>query len=129
MLVIGNILYMDNFVLHCRPAMKAQMHFISLKESELGSELSTGFSRMSISTFNRHEGSIQLLNILSDNEKLPASKLQYFGKYIIQLSGYWYVHVSGQRQTGLERLNSYTSHYYDARDARAFYVFRSFKII
>ena len=44
-----------------------------------------------------------VITILSVNEKLPASKLQYFGKYIIQLFGYCYVHVSGQRQTGLER--------------------------
>ena len=42
-------------------------------------------------------------NILSVNEKLPASKFQYFGKYIIQLFGYCYDHVSGQSQTGLER--------------------------
>ena len=41
--------------------------------------------------------------ILSVNEKLPVSKFQYFGKYIIQLFGYHYVHVSGQRQTDLER--------------------------
>ena len=41
--------------------------------------------------------------ILSVNEKLPASKFQYFGKYIVQLFGYCYVHVSGQRHTGLER--------------------------
>ena len=43
------------------------------------------------------------LNILSVNEKLPVSKFQYFGKYIIQLFGYCYVHVSGQKQAGLER--------------------------
>ena len=30
-------------------------------------------------------------------------------KYIIQLFGYCYVHVSGQRHAGLERLNSYTT--------------------
>ena len=42
-------------------------------------------------------------NIISVNEKLPASKFQYFGKYIIQLFGYCYDHVSGQSQTGLER--------------------------
>ena len=41
--------------------------------------------------------------ILSVNEKLPVLKFQYFGKYIIKLIGYCYVHVSGQRQTGLER--------------------------
>ena len=46
---------------------------------------------------------LNLQNILSVNEKLPASKFQYFGKYIVQLFGYCYVHVSGQRQTGLER--------------------------
>ena len=41
--------------------------------------------------------------ILSVNVKLPVSKFRYFGKYIIQLYGYFYVHVSGQRQTGFER--------------------------
>ena len=41
--------------------------------------------------------------ILSINEKLPVLKFRYFGKYIIQLFGYWYVHVSGQRKAGLER--------------------------
>ena len=41
--------------------------------------------------------------ILSVNEKLPASKFLYFGKYTIQFFGYCYVHVSGQRQTGFER--------------------------
>ena len=35
------------------------------------------------------------LNILSVNEKLPVSKFQYFGKNIIQLLGYCYVHVFG----------------------------------
>ena len=43
------------------------------------------------------------LNILSVNEKLPVSKFLYFGKYIMQLFGYCYVHVSGQRQADLER--------------------------
>ena len=43
------------------------------------------------------------LYILSVYEKLPALKFQYFGKYIIQIFGYYYVHVSGKRQTGLER--------------------------
>ena len=28
---------------------------------------------------------------------------QYFGKYIIQLDRYFYVHVSGQRHTGLKK--------------------------
>ena len=41
--------------------------------------------------------------ILSVNEKLPVSKFRYFGKYIMQLFGYCYVHVSGQRQADLER--------------------------
>ena len=41
--------------------------------------------------------------ILSVNEKLPVLKFRYFGKYKIQLFGYCYVHVSGQRQAGLER--------------------------
>ena len=48
-------------------------------------------------------------HILNVNEKLPVSNFRYFGKYIIQLFGYCYVHVSGQRQAGLERYNSYTS--------------------
>ena len=39
---------------------------------------------------------------LSVNEKLPALKFQYFGKNIIQIFGYCYVHVSDQQQTGLE---------------------------
>ena len=34
---------------------------------------------------------------------------RYIGKYIIQLFGYCYVHVSGQRQADLERSNSYTT--------------------
>ena len=33
----------------------------------------------------------------------PVSKFRYFEKYIIHLYGYIYVHVSGQRQTDLER--------------------------
>ena len=41
--------------------------------------------------------------ILSVNEKLPVLKFRYFGKYIIQLFGYCWVHVSGQRQACLER--------------------------
>ena len=41
--------------------------------------------------------------IFSVNEKLPVSKFRYFGKYIIQLYGYCYVHASGQRQAGLAR--------------------------
>ena len=43
------------------------------------------------------------VDILSVNEKLPVSKFRYFGKYIMQLFGYCYVHVSGQRQADLER--------------------------
>ena len=42
-------------------------------------------------------------SILSVNEKLPVSKCQYFRKYIIQLFGFCYIHVSGQWQAGLER--------------------------
>ena len=40
---------------------------------------------------------------------LPVSKFRYFGKYIIQLDGYFCIHVSGQRQTGLEKNTSFTS--------------------
>ena len=42
-------------------------------------------------------------------EKIPVSKFRYFGKYIIQLYGYFHVHISGQRCTGLERYISSTS--------------------
>ena len=48
-------------------------------------------------------------HILGINEKSPVSKFRYFGKYIIQVFGYCYVHVTGQRHAGLERYNSYTS--------------------
>ena len=48
-------------------------------------------------------------SILSVNEKLPESEFRCFGKYIIQLNGYFYIHVSGQRQTGLEKRTSSTS--------------------
>ena len=47
-------------------------------------------------------------NILGVNEKLPVSKFRYFGKYTIQLDGYFCNHVSGQRWTGLEKNNSST---------------------
>ena len=50
-----------------------------------------------------------MYKLLSVNEKLPVSKFRYFGKYIIQLFGYCYVRVSGQRQAGLERKKSYTT--------------------
>ena len=43
------------------------------------------------------------LTILSVNEKLPVSKFRYFGKNIIQLLGYCYVHDFGQRKAGLGR--------------------------
>ena len=59
-----------------------------------------------------HQSWLQIIlynNILSVSEKLPVSKFWYFEKYIIQLYGYFYVQVSGQRQTGLERSNSSTS--------------------
>ena len=45
-------------------------------------------------------------NILSVSEKSPVSDFRYFGKYIIKLYGYFYVHVFGQRRTGMESLNS-----------------------
>ena len=50
----------------------------------------------------------------------------YFGKYIIQLNGYFYVHVSGQRQTGLERLNSSTSPKTMMHVMQVLYVFLQF---
>ena len=37
------------------------------------------------------------------------TKFRYFGKYLIQLFGYCYVHDSGQRKAGLEIQKSYTS--------------------
>ena len=46
-------------------------------------------------------------SIISVNEKLE--KFPYFGKYKILLDGYFYIHVSGQLQTGLEKLNSSAS--------------------
>ena len=46
---------------------------------------------------------------LSVNEKLPVSKFRYFGKYTIQLDGYFCIHVSGHRQTGLEKNTSFVS--------------------
>ena len=46
--------------------------------------------------------------ILSVNEKLPVSKVRSFGKYVIQLDGYFYIHVSGQRQIGVENIGSST---------------------
>ena len=52
---------------------------------------------------NKSENATQQLSILSVNEKLPVSKLRYFGTYIVQLFGYCYVHVSGQRHDSLER--------------------------
>ena len=42
-------------------------------------------------------------NILGLNEKLPVSKFRYFGKHIVQLFAYCFVHVSGQGQASLER--------------------------
>ena len=52
---------------------------------------------------------VRLIYKLSVSEKLPVSICRYFGKYIIQLYGNFHVHVSGQWQTGFERLNSSTS--------------------
>ena len=52
---------------------------------------------------------LQQIYILRINEKLPVSKFRYFRKYIIQLFGYCYLHVSGQPQADLERYNSNTS--------------------
>ena len=50
-----------------------------------------------------------LFYILSVNEKLPVLKFRYFGKYTIQLDGFFCNHVSGQRRTGLEKNTSFTS--------------------
>ena len=46
---------------------------------------------------------LSVQNILSVNEKLPVSKFWYFGKYIMQLFDYCYVHVSCHWQADLER--------------------------
>ena len=43
------------------------------------------------SAFRQFQG----VYILSVSEKLPVPKCPYFGKYIIQLYGFFYVHVSG----------------------------------
>ena len=43
------------------------------------------------------------------DEKLPVSKFRYFGKYIIQLDGYFCIYVSDQPWTGLEKNTSFTS--------------------
>ena len=51
----------------------------------------------------------RIIYILSVNEKLPVSKFRYFGKYIIQLDGLFYIHVSDRRQAGLEERTSSTS--------------------
>ena len=67
-----------------------------------------------------------LMYILSVNENLPVSKFRYFGKYIIQLDGYFCIHVSGQRQTGLEKKKLFHALWnYGARDAHVVCVFRS----
>ena len=51
--------------------------------------------------------------MLSVSEKLPVFKFRYVGKYLIKLDGvldgYYYVHVSGQQHTGLEKNTSSTS--------------------
>ena len=54
-------------------------------------------------------GKIYEGNILSVDKKLPVSKLRYSGKYILQLNGYFYIHVSGRQQTGLRKRTSSTS--------------------
>ena len=58
---------------------------------------------MYVTSENEHMYGVKSECILSVNEKLPVSKFRYFGKYIMQLFGYCYVHVSGQRQGDLER--------------------------
>ena len=58
---------------------------------------------------NREFEFLERHNILIVNEKLPVSKFRYFGKYIIFLDGYFYVHVSAQRHTGLETKKDPTS--------------------
>ena len=60
--------------------------------------------------------------MLSVSEKLPVYKLRYFWKYITQLYGYFYVHVSAQWLTDLEIKQFHKPWNYGACD---FYVFRS----
>ena len=50
---------------------------------------------------NWYKSNDSLYYILSVNEKLPVSEFRYSGKYIIQLDGYFYAYVSGERQTGV----------------------------
>ena len=66
------------------------------------------------------------LYILSVSEKLPVSKFRYFGKYIIQLYGYMYVHVSGQDILVWRDKTASQPWNYGTRDALAFYVFQFF---
>ena len=66
-------------------------------------------------------------NILSVNEKLPVSKFQYFGKYIIQLDSYFCIHVSGQWLNGFEKKCQFHKPWnYGARDALAVCIFQRF---
>ena len=51
---------------------------------------------------DKHQNRLRWL-IYSVSMKLPVSNFRYFGEYIIQLIGYCYFHVSGQRQTVFER--------------------------
>ena len=53
----------------------------------------------SINSFGEERANLSAI-VYSVNEKIPVSKFRYFGKYIIHLDGYFYVHVSGQQQTG-----------------------------
>ena len=82
---------------------------MSLSKGHLGSRGGASKNKLKDTIFTFPVTNVTVLSILSVNEKLPVSKFRYFGKYIIQLFGHCYVHVSGQRQAGFERLNSNTS--------------------
>ena len=69
---------------------------------------------------------LTIIYILSVSEKLPVSKCPYFGKYIIHLYGFFYVHVSGQRQAVWKDKTMPRALELGARDACFFLSFRSF---
>ena len=80
-------------------------------------------SNQEIHVLFEHE--FELENILSVKEKLPVSKFRLFRKYIIQLFGYCSCFWSTTSFFGeIKQLHEPWN--YGARDARAFYVFRSF---
>ena len=79
------------------------MHFLDLHSAK------NRFSHTPVTIYEKDNDKVTARFILSVNEKLQVSKFRYFGKYIIQLDGYFCIHVSDQRQTGLEKNTSFTS--------------------